>query len=493
VTTPLRSDGRSVEVDGVKIVTPGLRGRVDVFRRNAPGLRGADQAEEVLVESLAETGMQEQRTIVIRDHALDRAALSSGVKRSTQFGEPALAVTVPGPGTGLGQVMLAADEAGVMRWVLPDDVRPAESVTRGGDSRTYTVPVAIAEERDTSQRGLLGAIGKKVLKVFAFKLLDKVTGELANHFAAKWEAEAHSHRLRTFRPEDYSVRDVPALSAADLAPYAGKPTLLFVHGTMSLSHSGFGRLPRAVVQRLYDRYEHRVLAFDHPTISVDPTANAAWLAQLVTGAGLQVDIVAHSRGGLISRVLAERPDTVGLAPGSLEIRSLTMVATPNKGTALANRERLGDLVDRVTNLLELISDNAVTDVVSVVISVVKQLAVGALGGLDGLMAMQPGGPWLAELNQSRPLSTTYHAIASNYEPATGSPLARLSRDRVTDLVFGALGNDLIVPEEGAYSANGASGFPVPGFLSFSSTQSVDHSSYWTSSAVHAKFDEWFVP
>ena len=493
MSTALRPDGRSVEVEGVRIVSPGLRGKVDVLPRNAPGLRGADAARQVLVESLSDTGMQEQRTVVIRDHAVDRAALSTGVTRSTQFGEPALAVTVPGPGTGMGQVMLAADEAGVMRWVFADDVPPSEAVTRGGESRTYTVPIAIAEEQDSGQRGLLGAIGKKVLKVFAFKLLDKVAGELANHFAAKWEAQAHPHRLRAFGPDDYCLPGVPALSATDLAPYSGKPTLLFVHGTMSLSHSGFGRLPRDVVQHLYDRYEHRVLAFDHPTVSVDPTANAAWLAGLVAGADLRVDIVAHSRGGLVSRVLTEQPDTVGLAPGSLEVRRLVMVGTPNQGTALAHKERLGDLVDRLTNLLELIPDNAVTDVVSILISVVKQLAVGALGGLDGLMAMRPGGDWLRDLNQARPVTATYHAIASNYEPATKSPLARLTRDRVVDLIFKDIGNDLIVPEAGVYTANGATAFPVTEFVSFVSQESIDHSSYWTSPRVHGTFDTWLVP
>lgn len=493
MSTPLRPDGRSIELEGVRIVSPGLRGRVDVFGRNAPGLRGADAAKDVLVDSLSATGMQEQRTIVIRDHAVDRGALSTAPTRSTRFEEPALAVTVPGPGTGMGQVMLAADEAGVMRWVFADDVPPAEAVTRGGEARTYTVPIAVAEEQVTGQRGLLGAIGKKVLKVFAFKLLDKVASELANHYASEWEQTAHPHRLRAFGPDDYRLQDVPALSAADLETYAEGPALLFVHGTMSLSHSGFGRLPPEVVQRLYDRYGKRVLAFDHPTVSVDPTANAAWLADCVAGAGLRVDIVAHSRGGLVSRVLAERPDTAGLAPGSLEVRSLTMVGTPNQGTALANRDHLGDLVDRVTNLLELIPDNAITDVVTIVISVVKQLSVAAFGGLDGLTAMAPGGKWLDDLNQSRPVTATYHAIASNYEPAPGSPLARLSRDRVVDFVFEKLGNDLIVPEAGVYTENGGAGFPVPGFVSFASTKSVDHSSYWTSPDVHACFDEWLVP
>jgi len=423
---------------------------------------------------------------------MDTTALTTGISRSTEHGEPGLSLTVPGPGTGMGQVLLAADEAGILSWVLPDDVPAAEAVTRGGDTRTYTIPIAVAEVRDDGQRGLLAAIGKKVLKVLAFRLLDKVAGEFANRFAAQWEEGAHPYRLRPFGPDDYRNPDARALTAADLRRYSGAPALLLVHGEMNLSHSGFGRLPPEVMRRLHNQYQGRVFAFDHPTVSVTPTANATWLADLVRGADLTVDIVAHSRGGLVARVLAERPDAVGLIANSLDVRRLIMVATPNQGTALANTDGLSKFVDRVTNLLEFVPDNAVTDVLSIVISVVKQLAVGAYNGLDGIIAMKPGGPWLTELNNQRPTTATYFAVSSNYEPPDGSPLARVARDRVTDLVFKNIGNDLIVPEAGVYAPNGASSFPVTDPLTLTAMQSVDHSSYWTCHAVHARLDQWLA-
>jgi hypothetical protein len=492
MSAALRADGRAVVVEGVSIVSPGLRGQVDVLRAGAAGLRGADSARAVLVEALDATGMQEQRTIVIRDHAIDTAALTVGVSRSTRYGEPGLSLTVPGPGTGMGQVLLAADEAAVLSWVLPDDVPAAEAVTRGGDTRTYTIPIAVPETHDDGRRGLLAAVGKKVLKVLAFKLLDKVAGELANRFAAQWEQNAHPHRLRPFGPDEYRNPNAQALAGADLGRYTGKRTLLFVHGEMNLSHSGFGRLPPEVMQRLYDRYEGRVLAFDHPTVSVTPTANAAWLADLVRGAGLTVDIVAHSRGGLVARMLTEWPDAVGLASGSMDVQRLIMAATPNQGTPLADTDRLSQLVDRVTDLLDFVPDNAVTDVLNMVISVVKQVAVGAYNGLDGIMAMKPGSRWLTELNNQRPNTAAYYAVSSSYEPPEGSPLALIVRDRITDLVFRNIGNDLIVPEAGVHSWNGASPFPVANPLILTAMQSVDHSNYWTSSTVHTKLDEWLV-
>jgi len=77
-----------------------------------------------------------------------------------------------------------------------------------------------------------------------------------------------------------------------------------------------------------------VLAFDHPTVSVTPTAKATWLADLVRGAGLTVDIIAHSRGGFVARMLTEQPSAVGLGPDSVDVRRLIML--PHRSRALCS-------------------------------------------------------------------------------------------------------------------------------------------------------------
>src|SRR5262249_49537012 len=159
-----------------------------------------------------------------------------------------------------------------------------------------------------------------------------------------------------------------------------------------LTSTGFRGLPATAVADLQVSYGGRVFAFDHPTLSASPTDNARALAQLVVGSQLELHILAHGRGGVVARVLAEQPGAVGLT--GVTVRRVVMVATPNAGTVLTDFERLGDLVDIVTNLLDVAPDIGVTDVLSLVISVVKQLAVGALSGLDGLTAMQPDGEYL---------------------------------------------------------------------------------------------------
>lgn len=93
---------------------------------------------------------------------------------------------------------------------------------------------------------------------------------------------------------------------------------------------------------LYDRYDGRVLAFDHPTAATSPVENVAALADLPGGLGLpplEMDVLSHKRGGLISRVLTEQA-ALGSIDGRLAVRNPSMVATPNAGTALADVDHL---------------------------------------------------------------------------------------------------------------------------------------------------------
>ena len=137
-----------------------------------------------------------------------------------------------------------------------------------------------------------------------------------------------------------------------------------------------------------------------------------------------------------------------------------MVASPNAGTVLADREHLSDLLDRITDLAQFVPDNGVTDTFGLVLAVLKQLAVGAVGGLDGIMAMNPSEDYLEELNGRPAPDAVLRAIAADYEPPRGAPLARVARDGATDLVFKSADNDLVVPTAGCWDVDDAAGFPI---------------------------------
>src|SRR5207253_771141 len=54
------------------------------------------------------------------------------------------------------------------------------------------------------------------------------------------------------------------------------------------------------------RYGDRILAFEHPTLSLSPVENASELATLLP-AGAKLHLVSHSRGGLVGELLCLPP------------------------------------------------------------------------------------------------------------------------------------------------------------------------------------------
>ena len=94
-----------------------------------------------------------------------------------------------------------------------------------------------------------------------------------------------------------------------------------------------------------------------------------------------------------------------------------------------------------------------------ILTLVKQLAVGALKGLDGLRSMNPSGDYLQKfLNVPSSAEVDYRGVAPIRTDRRG--VARARARAVTDAIFAAAHNDLVVPTEGVYAANKASTFPI---------------------------------
>jgi hypothetical protein len=338
-------------------------------------------------------------------------------------------------------------------------------------------------------RGLIGAVGKKVLKVLVFPLIDPIVGEIGDYLAARWEKARRPYRLRTFTPQNYASPDAEELQGPALERFGQGRSLLIVHGTFSRAHIGYGALPAAFVETLSQRYQGRVFAFDHFTLSDDPTANVRWFLEHVpSSVNLDLDIICHSRGGLVSRVMSEMQEKLSLGSRSLKVGRVIFVAAPNAGTILTDVNHLGSLVDGYTNLLNFFPDNGVTEVLEAVITVVKQLAVGAVKGMEGLYSMAPKGDFLTELNKGAKLQTKYAALASNFEPRDQG-LKSLARDIFFDKLFAA-DNDLIVPTGGVYEANGSEQFPIEDHYVFPAEASVHHGGFFGNSLALEKMLAW---
>ncbi len=483
MSTPLDPTGNLITVGNVRLRAPGLAGDAESYPPAPPAfqtggaasLRSAqdvEQTTEAFETALANQGIERQETVEIR--APQEIPLGGGAAdlRTTAYDEAAIEMQVPAPNDDWGQFVLSVDESGVTTWNFaqveaPAPTAAAAGLTRGETLRTYLVPryapAAPAEELAggaAEVRGLLGSIGSKLLKVLVFPLIDPILGRISETFAARWEAANRPYRIRTFDPADYNQANATPIDGQRWSDLSRGRALLMVHGTFSRAHTAFAGLPADVVQKLHEIYQHRVFAFDHYTLSDDPEQNIRWFVDHIPdGTRLELDIICHSRGGLVSRALAEKQSLISLGSRQLRIGRIVFVAAPNSGTILTDSQYMGDLLDSYTNLLNLVPSNGATEILEGVVTVAKMLAVGALHGLPGLQSMLPKGPFLTAFNNAPKGDDRYFALASDYEPQNPG-LKAWALSRLATKIFQKAQNDLVVPTLGVYDQNGCGYFPI---------------------------------
>ncbi|MBE2243390.1 MAG: CHAT domain-containing protein [Burkholderiaceae bacterium] len=184
---------------------------------------------------------------------------------------------------------------------------------------------------DAASRGLLAdaglAIGGLVSRVSALVLdaagdpiLDAARKRAGNAAevgvswagtkALMWAVESRLDRapgLYQWSGAAQQASDLTPPDAAALAAAAAKqqPLLVFIHGTASSTLGSFGDLQSgardiwAVIER---RFPAGVFAFEHRTLSESPIENALQLARALP-AGARLNLVSHSRGGLVADLL----------------------------------------------------------------------------------------------------------------------------------------------------------------------------------------------
>ncbi len=252
------------------------------------------------------------------------------------------------------------------------------------------------------------------------------------------------------------------------APLKGKKRrLLIVHGTFSKSLAileGMGRAPNAdaFFKAAFNTYDE-VLAFEHPTLSVSPVLNALDLRNALAGIDGPLDIIAHSRGGLVTRWTIE---AFGLPASKLRA---VLVGSPLGGTSLASPPRLRATLGLMTNFGSalkvaggLASAYVPLLVAPLAILKVATSVIGAVGHaplLDGTIAMIPGLAAQSRVSNNPELirlaamtsgaSAEYSVVSSNFEPE--SPGWKFWKwfkgqritNAVTDKIFPGK-NDLVV-------------------------------------------------
>ena len=354
---------------------------------------------------------------------------------------------------------------GAVLWTRADDLirehgQPA--LARDGTDAWDIQTRPRAPLRGPAQRGDRGWLG------LGIKLLEFLDVDLKGHAAAALGEKLEQKQLHDRQPGLYrcSLGNGFALTPLDGAaapPPAGDPAaspiLVLIHGTASSTAGSFGKLweggaGEAARQALVHRYGDRVYALEHRSLTQSPIRNALDLAKALAThlpAHSHVDLVTHSRGGLVGELLclAERDRTgdpfdselmtalfaadrtiaeqlgLGRLDGEaakardqaysedrealadllrqldahpLHITRFVRVACPARGTTLASGR-----LDRWLSVLNLLTDNGLFgDVADFLLAVVKERTDPRT--LPGLEAMLPGSA-LTRLLQNPALST----------------------------------------------------------------------------------------
>ncbi len=448
--------------------------------------------------ALDEIGIREQETIDI-----DAAELSAGAADAVTL-RPAVAA-----GDAAPRVVLYQDESGGISWHFAQ--APARSALRSAAQAgpRFVIPLRDAATRSTlrsgmprrSLRGPLTKLGRKIFKVLVLPVMSALLEDPVRWLGEKVERRWRKNLVWPVTPDNY--RQGPAAGFSDASLLRGGPVLLLVHGIFSSVEGMLSGLPRSAMARWHERYQGRVLAFNHLTVSESPEDNARFLLdalqQAAPGEGVTIDILCHSRGGIVSRTLAER--TPQLRPHSgCRFRSVYFVATPNAGSPIGDADHMVDMIDLFTNCLTNLPDGPLAYSIEVLLGLVTLVGHSGARALPGIAALGTRGSYVTDvLNRaSQPSAARYAAAAADFEPLPGREngwlIDRLGdpvMDRIFTLDGKAVANDLVVPQQGVFAANGHPSFPIADPLVYGAADGIWHTAFFAQPRTVEHIDAHF--
>ena len=325
----------------------------------------------------------------------------------------------------------------------------AEGVGQRGLTGMDVIRLPSAYPLGGNQRGL-GNWVIKGLKILGVDLVGSITEIISERVEGKLESGPGLFCL-----DRQNVGQLQPATELDFS----KPILVFLHGTASSTEGSFGDLWRTsgdTLTKVFNHYDDQVLAFQHHTLSLSPIENAlellGSLKKMLGGdadrASIQLDIVSHSRGGLVGEVLcrgtaisqrAFDEDDLSLFSTDgyerdkqaltelnklmslvdLKISKFIRVACPARGTTLA-----GGRLDRyLSGMVNVVGETTGLGN-SVLFDSLSTLMLGVIKKrtepqeVPGLEAMMPGSPTVKLLN--RPdikLTADLHVLGGDISPS----------------------------------------------------------------------------
>ena len=218
------------------------------------------------------------------------------------------------------------------------------------------------------------------------------------------------------------------MSFEDTKKLAGKKVLLIIHGTFSHNDAILSGIKAAsngdaFLSAALTKYDH-IIGFDHPTLSQSPMVNAFDLAaRLAHGLPASLDIITHSRGGLVTRWFAE-----GFRHPGLPVRAV-LVGAPLAGTSLASPARVRAVMDFLANVgdavgtVSAMGGGLILTLASTLAGVMSRVT-GALATplADAIIALIPGFAAQSREGQNTELRALRRNTGAYDFSQTGGPL-----------------------------------------------------------------------
>jgi pimeloyl-ACP methyl ester carboxylesterase len=317
-------------------------------------------------------------------------------------------------------------------------------------------------------RGFLGDVLVRAIHIITGIAEDRAADFVASKVVHAFDSQVDPgvYQLEPHKLESLKGRPQSRIAANE------KPSLVLIHGTFSQTAGTFEKLWREhsqLVNLVFERYQNRIYALDHPTLGASPIANAITLAKAAPE-GARLHLLTHSRGGLVAEVLA-RMCTKPPGPGAdffrgdassmrqlktlaalvarkrISIERIVRVACPARGTLLASK-RLDAYVSVLKWALELAQIPIAPELVNFLGEVARRRADPDM--LPGLAAQIPDSRLIRWLHAAdEPIKGDLRVVAGDLQ---GDSVITWVKTLLSDAFFWT-DNDLVVQTRSMYGGS----------------------------------------
>lgn len=326
-------------------------------------------------------------------------------------------------------------DASTMHEVFPElDPALKPPGSRDLQSDIFVLPDSL--DAPATERGIIGKIAVKLLKVFAKKAIGKGVSELSKKLEDKLLQNQITQDVIPKNFLDTGAALFTVNKDFKFGVFDGKasnsPLFIFIHGTNSDTFGAFQDLKASTAwSTLHQVYGENVLAFQHRTLTESPLLNVVKLAQMLPDNSV-VHLLTHSRGGIVGDILNKyslnndesslgfNSDHIALLEREgnretdieniealnkifkdkkIEVAKFIRVGCPAAGTKLASK-RLDHILNVFFNLVS-IAGGVFGDVLKELLSAAVE-SKDDVNVLPGLEAQRPESPFIKILNDPSP-------------------------------------------------------------------------------------------